>query len=245
MANSTEFSRASAPDISLLSIGAEETPLLIADGAFADPCRILRYAESTPFRRVEGAGNHFPGVRADLPESFAAAALSLLAPHLARFSLSGRDIPAVTLNCLQMVTTPPEDLVLPQRLPHFDTYDPSQIACLLFLSPSDMGGTDFYRHRASRFERIGPERFHPYTQGLIAEVRAGGRPTGYFDGTDRRFEIIHSVEARFNRLIAYPSNLLHSGRIPTDASLSDDPRRGRLMASLFLRFPPAASDDRR
>ena len=40
----------------------------------------------------------------------------------------------------------------------------------------------------------------------------------------------------FNRLVVYRSHMLHSGRIPPGAELSDDPRRGRLTANIFVTY---------
>jgi hypothetical protein len=48
------------------------------------------------------------------------------------------------------------------------------------------------------------------------------------------FDEIGRVEARFNRLVVYPSNLFHSGILPDDYDFNPDPRRGRLTTNIFL-----------
>lgn len=220
-----------------LSLGEERAPLVTIDDAFADADTLLRAASSLCFEPVRGQGNHFPGVRAPLPRAYAEAMVRLIHQHAADFGVSAEGPYDVTLNHLQMVTTPRERLSLPQRLPHFDTFDPFQVACLHYLTPDDRGGTDFYRHRATGFERISPERFRPYTETLVQELRRHGHPVAdYITGSNDQFEVIHRVAPAFNRVILYFSNSLHSGRIPQDAPLTDDPEDGRIMASVFVRF---------
>ena len=44
------------------------------------------------------------------------------------------------------------------------------------------------------------------------------------------------VEAKLNRAVIYPSNVLHSGDIQTDLGLSNDPKKGRLTISSFIQL---------
>jgi hypothetical protein len=47
--------------------------------------------------------------------------------------------------------------------------------------------------------------------------------------------MIDSVEGVEDRLLIYRGSLLHSGLIPPNMALSDDPHRGRLTANIFVR----------
>lgn len=225
-----------AAEVRLERLGREGAPLLVVDRALLDPEAVSGLARAASFREEVGPGNHFPGVRAALPAGYAETMIALLRPHLGAFGIDPSCQPAVALNCLQMVTRPPAGLSLPQRLPHFDSFDSSQVAVLHYLCPEEKGGTDFYRHRATGFERIDEARFRHYTAQLVNEVRCGPAPQGYMHGSDARFECIRHVEAAHDRVIAYFSNSLHSGHIRPDAELSADPAHGRLMATVFLRF---------
>lgn len=217
-------------------IGEEKLPLLIIDDAMAAPDELLAFASGATFTEEKGPGNHFPGVRAPLPESYARAVEALVAPHLDHFGLAGHGPGTIALNTLQMVTRPAAGLNLPQRLPHFDTFENHQLAALHYLGSAGHHGTDFYRHRSTGMERITPERFHPYTQQLVGEVKARGAPAGYMQGSNEFFERTASVEARFNRIAVYFSNTLHSGRIVGTGPFPSAPEEGRLMASVFLRY---------
>ena len=48
------------------------------------------------------------------------------------------------------------------------------------------------------------------------------------------FEQIGQVEGLYNRVVAYPNSLLHSGRILPGFDFSADPAKGRLTANLFI-----------
>lgn len=221
----------------LARLGEDRAPLLVVDDAFAEPEALVLHARSLRFQEVRGEGNHFPGVRAPLPGAYAEAMAGLLGSYDDIFGALAAKSAEVMLNHAQMVTTPPPALTLPQRLPHFDTFDPGQVAFLHYLTSEDFGGTDFYRHRSTGFERIMPERFRHYTATLAREIMQDGHPSpDYIRGSTERFVCTHSVEPRFNRVIAYFSNSLHSGHIRKGTELSADPARGRLMASVFVRF---------
>ena len=98
------------------------------------------------------------------------------------------------------------------------------------------GGTAFYRHRATGFETITRERLAAYMDSLQRELETNGPPPQYLTGSDSRFEQIEAVEARFNRVLLYRSQVLHSGSVNA-AALSDDPRHGRLTANAFFYVP--------
>ncbi|GGY45414.1 DUF6445 family protein [Parvularcula lutaonensis] len=222
--------------ISVQEIGVERAPLVVIDNAFETPEALVSLAHKAGFVRIEGSGNHFPGVRAPAPGAYAEAMQRLLEPHLPAFGLEPGAQPRVALNAIQMVTTAGKDLALPQKVPHFDTFETQQVALLQYLTEDDKGGTDFYRHRSTGFERISKERFRPYTHTLVQEIQKVGQPQGYMRGSDQFFERIAHVEPRFNRVIAYFSNSLHSGHIMGEGPFPDDPRLGRLMATVFLNY---------
>jgi hypothetical protein len=70
------------------------------------------------------------------------------------------------------------------------------------------------------------------------DIDAHGPPApDYIRGNDRLYEQTGTVEGQFNRTVIYRGRLLHSATIPPGATLSPDPRKGRLTANTFLTFP--------
>jgi hypothetical protein len=121
-----------------------------------------------------------------------------------------------------------------QRIPHFDQPNPVNLAMVHYLCKDQPGGTAFFRHRLSGFESVNPGQRDNYMQAVAQEIaRDGDRLTGFAGPDTPNYEMIDSVELRFNRLAIYRSNVLHCALF-YGANLSDDPRTGRLTANSFF-----------
>jgi hypothetical protein len=107
-----------------------------------------------------------------------------------------------------------------------------------YLCGPEHGGTSFYRHRETGFERISAERLAGYSAKLKTEAQAAQLhlQPGYIDGDTSMFQRIYQVDAKPNRAIIYPGNLLHSGDIRPESGLSATPSQGRLTISSFLQL---------
>ncbi len=218
-----------------LSIGNEREPVVVIDGCLRLPDAVLEYVT----RAVTFAqpGNHYPGLRGEpMPKPYAAhliRGLSSLIGETFGVDVNGK----ISANFyFGLATIPPEALSPLQRLPHFDTTNPNQIALLHYLCDGSHGGTAFFRHRATGFERIDEGRKDAYFGALRDEIARAPRPPRYMAGNDDLFEEVAAPGARYNRLLIYRSAALHSGRIGPRANFSPDPRVGRLTANLFLAF---------
>lgn len=223
-----------AARISESNFGSEHQPLLTVDDALIDPQAVIAIAARHSFRPI---GTFFPGVRAAVSE---AVAMALVTPLLNRLaSMFGLPASPGFFECfLSLVTAAPQALAPIQRLPHFDGVEGDRIAVLLYLDVGDSGGTAFYRQRATGFESVDAKRFEQYRRALDAGVaRYGLPPPAYIAGDTALFQRIHSVEARFNRMIAYRGNTLHCAALAPDFTPSADPANGRLTLNLFLRPP--------
>ncbi len=219
-----------APDIVARRIGVERQPIAIVDHFHPDPDGLRDFASTAHF---EPSRRQYPGVRADLPDTYFHAirpALTSVLTHV----FGHRGGVSLLDASFSMVTKPPERLTVEQRLPHFDAIDPARIALVHYLGAENSGGTAFYRHRATGYETVDAARAPAYLAAVQAEVREEPPAPAYIDGSTGRFEQVSAVDARFNRAVIYRSALLHSGAIPAGATLSDDPARGRLTVTAFL-----------
>lgn len=212
-------------------IGTEGQPIAIVDGFHPDPDALRAHAAGSAF---EAGLNHYPGIRAALPDDYFAQVRPALTASLAGVYDHAGGIALIDAS-YSIVTTPPDRLSVPQRLPHMDAVDMGRIALVHYLSPDDPDGTAFYRHRSTGFETIDQGRAPIYLGQLNAELRHGGEPDrAYVAASTPLFERIAHVEARYNRAVLYRSALLHSGAVAADAILSDDPATGRLTVTAFL-----------
>lgn len=208
-------------------VGHLRTPILIIDDFLQSPQVLIDHAAGLTYR--PSARTLYPGVNGDLGPDIAMPFVMALAPLIERLYGRRLDTHFDGKGFFGLVTTPSEALTAPQSLPHYDSPNPETIAILLYLCGPEQGGTGFYRHRATGLERIGLADERAYLEA-VTPGPASGR---YFEDSDTQFERIGKVDAQVNRLIAYPSNLLHSG-IVDPSRLSSDPSQGRLTANIFI-----------
>ena len=217
--------------VSTHRIGNEAQPLCALDDFAPDP-DALRHAAAAA--RFAPGRHHYPGLRADLPPDYLATQMPLIGHAIGEaFGDTGK----VTLvdASFSIVTHAPDELTLPQRLPHCDAFGAERLALVHYLSPHGGDGTAFFRHRSTGFETIDETRRPIYFSQLEAELRHRREPPrGYIAGDTDLFERIWHGEARYNRAFLYHSWNLHSGAIAPDALLSPDPAEGRLTVTMFL-----------
>ncbi len=219
----------------LHEIGHEKNRVLVVDDFMDEPHLLIEQAcAMAPF--PEETAKYYPGLRRVITEAdtmtdlHVRESLEALATLIAQAFNVRTFRPTEASFCL--VTKRPEELGPLQRLPHYDHTDPNFYALLHFLSPQTQGGTNFYRHRATGFERITHERSAIYA--LQRDRERADPPMAYFGDSTDEFERIAHFEAKYNRLLIYRGSLLHSGEIPDDFAFSSDPATGRLTCNIFI-----------
>jgi hypothetical protein len=215
-----------------LTIGRERAPLLVIDNLVADPEELVADAAS---KRYTTPNSNYPGLRAKAPLSYqmfiAGELRSLLCEH---FQLDARAL-RFSMCHYSVVTTEPEHLSPLQRIPHVDSHEPGGLASIHYLFKADLGGTSFYRHRATGYEYVSEERRQTYFRTLEEELKGPCAPTAaYIDADTPLFERIGNQEGVFNRMLVYRRNSLHSGAPRKGLSLVPDPTLGRLSINSFL-----------
>jgi hypothetical protein len=102
-----------------------------------------------------------------------------------------------------------------------------------------LGGTAFYRHRATGFEFVDAARKDTYYAHIerLLQSPESLQPT-YINGDTELFERIASVPAVFNRMLVYRRNSLHSGSIERDFLPDPNPLTGRLSINCFMHPVP-------
>lgn len=212
-------------------LGREGEPLVIIDNFTGQPERLRAMGIAAQYHP---AGVDYPGRRALADPTYLDLRRELMMQIMARVFGLSRSIQC-EIAAFSLVTLPPEQLTLRQRIPHHDHSDAGRIAVMHYLDGPDSGGTAFFRHRRTGFEAITPEREAAYAAALADDEREyGPPPLGYPSGDSPAFEQIGAVEARVDRLALYRGRQLHSGIIPDATKLSDDPATGRLTINMFL-----------
>lgn len=230
-----DFSLRPDPALSLQRIGLEREPVLVVEGLMRRAGSLVDYAaQEVAFEPVWGPTGGYPGVRAPAPLDYVEDVVRRLDPIIREaFALQGVGLARAECS-FSLVTLPPERLAPLQRIPHVDTTDPLQFALLHYLCDAAHGGTAFYRHRATGYETLTPERQPVYERIRTGEIEAAA--PAYIDGDSPHYERISAFDAAFDRVLVYRSRTFHSGRIAPGRTLSGDPRRGRLTANIFINY---------
>lgn len=218
------------PRVTARRIGHEREPIAIIDGFAADPDGLRAHAAAQLFTP---AAAYYPGLRAPLPPDYLAGQAAPLGTVLSEV-FGVRDHVRVIDASYGLVTCPPDQLTIEQRLPHVDALGPAQLALVHFLVSEGTAGTAFYRHRATGWETLTEARGPAYGQRMAVELSRTPVSAEYIVGDTKLFERIALIEGSYNRAIVYRGNMLHSGAIPTGACLSSDPLKGRLTITGFF-----------
>jgi len=222
------------PDFKLtsLTIGREQAPLVVVDNLVADPEALVDLAAGKLFGEVV---NYYPGVRSKAPLTYQRFMLDKVKPLFAPyFNLDGAVLRFTECH-FSIVTTPPEKLDIEQCIPHIDSVFSRELAFIHYLFKSDLGGTAFYRHRATGYEYVDEARKDGYWRIVDAEQSGPNRAeAGYIDGDTPLYEQVGQQKGVFNRMLVYRRNSLHSGAVGPNFIPDANPRTGRLSINGFL-----------
>lgn len=214
------------------SVGRENTPLLVIDNFIQDAHSLVAFCEAnTSFSKVD---NYYPGLRMAAPSMYIYAINKYLAELLSNIFGLTQDKIAGGKALYSMVVTPPEQLEINQCLPHVDSYMSGDLACVHYLCDKEKGGTSLYRHRKTGYEKITSANVEHYKQTVVDEGALTVEKKSYMNGSNNYFEQIAEIDAMFNRMVVYPSNILHSGNIAADFSFDPNPAKGRLTLNSFI-----------
>src|ERR1700683_648820 len=211
----------------VVPIGAEGVSVLVVDNFLSRPQILVDYAAGCAFEGV--SDTFYPGVRAPIPAIYCFALRAFLGRLIAEaFGLASERIVG-ELAHFSLVTTPPANLSVPQRLPHIDSTNPGQLALLHYLCGPEHGGTSFYRHRRTRLEFVDHIRSAHYRQAMAEGLAAAGPPPPASScGASPLFERPGAFAAAYNRLLVYRSINLQCADIVPRFRFDANARSGRL-----------------
>lgn len=224
----------SHPDFRLqkLTIGREQAPLVVIDNLVANPGELVDLAATKLFGDVV---SYYPGIRSKVPLTYQRFIIDRLRDTFSGyFGLSATAVRFTSCH-FSIVTTPPDKLAALQRIPHIDSTSSSELAFIHYLFKSDLGGTAFYRHRATGYEYVNDARKDEYWR-IVYDEQAGPDKAEvcYINSDTAQYEQVGSQQGVFNRMLIYRRNSLHSGALARNFVPDANPRTGRLSINGFI-----------
>jgi hypothetical protein len=209
---------------------------LVIDDALLEPEKHVQWAAARAADFQRAAGSAYPGVCLPAPADLVRATDELFRSQVRRLFDVRRSL---SLLCrYSLVTLPPEVLQPFQRICHTDAtnLDPRmsvQASVLYLFKDPGFGGTSFYvpnrpdSEMAALFQDAMSCTREQFTE-------RHGIAQAYMNDGNRYFRKVGGIDAKWNRLIFYDGDILHSGDIPAPERLSADPLTGRLTLNGFF-----------
>jgi hypothetical protein len=222
-------------EVELVRVGRRGIKVSVIDNVLRDPEGVaaLGFVQSY----AEDRGNLYPGMRAAMPEGFSTSFRSWLTQILQRNgALESHRVICGDTSFFSVVTTASQDLLPIQRIPHYDSTDPSLFAAVIYLCSPRFSGTAFYRHRKTGYEEITEENAGNYRIALNTDMRIHGAPQKeYINGDTALFETVFSNELKFNSAVVYPARVLHAAKIEKGFHSPKDRSEWRLTVTALLK----------
>jgi hypothetical protein len=224
----TEFAFNDQAQVLVRRVGRREIPITRINNVFSHPEDMVALGSALSYTR--DSSNFYPGMRAPMPAGFSAALRAWLGRLLQREFNSDTSY-------FSVVTTPSADLLPIQRIPHYDSTDPSLLAAVIYLCNPPSCGTAFYRHRRTGYEEITADNRKNYQIALDTDMRLHGHPKKqYANGDSALFETIFTNELQFNSAVLYPGRILHAARVHQQFEMPQTPSEWRLTITSLLQF---------
>jgi hypothetical protein len=211
-------------------------PVIVVDDVLDAPERLIDLVERVKGEFVPALDGAFPGAQLLMDNDFSAKLDDFFRLHI-REHLGGRRSLQM-ISRLSRVTALPEELDGRQRICHRDNagLDARHLiaASVLYLFQNqDLGGTVFFRPLGSSAE----------TEALVADASLldahqfgdkYGWPASYPTQSNRYFEVIGRVPAKWNRIIFYDGGIFHSSDTANPELLNAPQSGGRLTVNGFF-----------
>ena len=216
---------------------ADGSRVLVVDDFADDAEGLVALARAMAGHFEAPAGHPYPGPQLALPDDVAADLAGYFERHV-RPQL-GAGEPLGMFGRFSRVTQDPSTLDARQRICHRDDSGlPPQervCACVHYLFREEsLGGTVFFRSLMAEDQT---QAFLRDANALGADAfgeKYGIRP-GYMTESNRYFEVIGRVPARWNRAIFYDGSIFHSGDIGRAPAAAYQAGLGRLTINAFFR----------
>lgn len=222
----------------MLEVGSEKTRIFVIDDFLTALNPLLNHAHQEANFCLEQVTS-YPGIRAELPDSYTQLVSEFLLPLFQRvYQVPVESSLILKAGKYSQVSLIEDELQERHCLPHYDSVKPHYFAVLHYLNSGVFGGTSFFHHKPTGFETINQARKTSYLQSVTDFLKAhtGTFFQQYFIQGDHQYDCTKTIEYKQNRLVVYPSSLLHSPAIKPSKDISCDVKEGRLTANMFIDF---------
>ncbi|KZN31711.1 hypothetical protein N474_02270 [Pseudoalteromonas luteoviolacea CPMOR-2] len=203
------------------------SPVYVIDDVLVNPHEVISFAENTAYFLAPGRdGTLYPGIRDLMPKAYE----NMLQELMVLINESNKEF-YFHRALLSLVTLSESELSDYHSLPHVDSIDKNEYASVHYFCDEAFGGTSLYSYKPRDIMQIGEGDVNIFQEALDKN-----QEKGYLQGDNSLFKRELKIEAKFNRLVMYQSNILHCADINTNKSISKSPTNGRLTVASFYQL---------
>ena len=218
-------------DIQTRPIAKSNINAFIIDNLLDNFEALLDYANDKAYFLPPGSdGTLYPGSRDDMPTPY----YDLLASVIKQvFNQSKEQIIA---KCwLSKITLKPDELGPLQTMPHYDSLLVEDMAAVHYCNDNSLGGTNFYRYK--KLDKLVLEKADEQAiLAMLKEHQVANDAKGYINETNSVFEKVDTIEAKPNRLVLYPGNILHSPVVTQLVNFDKKHKQNRTSVNSFFKI---------
>jgi hypothetical protein len=220
-------------NVSVNYIGSSQSPVILFD-LNLDLSDFLISKASTYKMDWIPASNFYPGIWSKVPVGFCSELQRFIKPYIDKYFLNYKSEVSNIYSCYAMAVKDKNELAITQKIPHFDSFSPTQIAAVLYLCDEEFGSTAFYRHKNTKIEKVTQDNKNHYMHAIKKEL--DGLTDQLTEPCDLLFEKTFECKAKKGRLLLYPSAVFHNGIINKVNHTQKDPKKGRLTITSFINY---------
>jgi hypothetical protein len=212
------------------SISDSQYNFIIIDDVLDNFEALLKYAKETAYFQPPGQdGTLYPGSRDDMPMPYYECFNTLLS------QIFSQKYKHTIAKCwLSKITVKPEDLHVMQTMPHYDSLLVEDMAAVHYFNDNTLGGTNFYRYK--KLNKLALEKSdEPNILQMLKEHKDALDASGYIHESNSIFEKVDSIEAKPNRIVIYPGNILHSPVVTDCISFDKNADNNRTSVNSFFK----------
>jgi hypothetical protein len=212
-----------------------DSAVYVIDDFLINTGDLTSYTRNTAYLNPVGSdGTAYPGMRDAMPMPYIRLLKKLIEDNILTTLVNSPSSVEIHRSLLSLTTVSESNLNTLQKMPHIDSFMDTEFASVHYLCDKEMGGTSIYKYKPSNIIRFNEKHRHLLNQAKQMVENNRLEHKGYLKHSTSLFEKVFSIEAKFNRIVIYPGNLLHCANLKDNMSINTDINKGRLTIASFF-----------
>jgi hypothetical protein len=219
----------------IIKLNDIDCSIYVIDDFLLNISNLFEYAKKAAYLSPVGTdGTAYPGMRDAMPMPYIRLLTKLIENYIVKKPTNKFNKIEAHRSLLSLTTVSESNLSTLQKMTHIDSFQNTEFATVHYLCNKEMGGTSIYKYKPENIIRFN-ENHHYLLNEMKQKVANNSlEHNGYLQHSTSLFEKNFSIEAKLNRIVIYPGNLLHCANLQEDISINTDIEKDRLTIASFF-----------